>query len=358
MRPIPAPVAKTLIPLLLVSASALAVGHPETRPPVLFHARSARGEARLELASGARVTPPLPAGAAAFAAAALADGGWIVTGIGGDGQEIVLLTGSGSAARALPAPPASGRLRREPLPLAADGRLAGLVWLEGDAPHALAVRAARWNGAAWEAPQTVSPPGPGSQLALAATRLADGSWLLAWSAFDGHDDEILWSRLSGDGTWSAPERVAADNEVPDVTPALAATADGALLAWSRFDGVGYQVVTARFQAGRWGEPRAAAPSGSLFPSFEPATPATPAITTGFLLLYETAFPRGWAAVEIDGAGRLGRRATLAATATGTAPAERSPNDRPAVAADRSGVTFRWPDAEGAGEERAAAWERP
>ena len=37
---------------------------------------------------------------------------------------------------------------------------------------------------------------------------------------------------------------------------------------------------------------------------------------------------------------------------------RTPADRPAVAADRSGVTFRWPAANGANVERAAAWSRP
>jgi len=268
-----------------------------------------------------------------------------------EGKAIVLWTGEGSPAVTLPAPPAVSNLRREPLPLVEDGRLAGLVWLEGDAARALAVRYARWNGAAWEAPQTVAAPGPGSQLALSAARLKDGSWLLAWSAFDGHDDEIVWSRQAADGSWSVPQRVAADNDVPDITPALTATADGsALLAWSRFDPEtgGYQVVTSRFQARGWAAPRvAAAASGSLFPSFEAAE------SGAWLLLYQTALPRGWAAVEIDGAGRTGRTAAIR---MGTEAARR---ERPEVAADRSGVTFRWPALGGQpGAERAADWMRP
>jgi len=254
----------------------------------------------------------------------------------------------------LPAPPAAAALSRESLPLIADGRLEGMVWLEGDSTRTLAVRYARWTGAAWEAPQTVSPPGPGSQLALAAARLADGTWMLAWSAFDGHDDEIVWSRqanaggIGGIGRWSRPQRVTADNDVPDITPALTATPDGVLLAWSRFDPEegGYQVVTARFRAGRWEAPRAAAPVGSLFPSFA-------AGTGGSLLLYQTAVPRGWAAVEIDAAGRTGRTAALK---MGSNVARR---EKPQVTADRSGVTFRWPAlGDQPGEERAADWVRP
>ncbi|HEV7515818.1 MAG TPA: hypothetical protein VGR07_05935, partial [Thermoanaerobaculia bacterium] len=279
----------------------------EIRQPALFHAG---GETRLELASGERVALRLPAGAEPANTAALGDHGWVVT--ARRGREIVVVLGGGgvrgeaTAATTLPALPAGSGLRREPLPLVEDGRLSGLAWLEGDGARSLGIRYARWNGTAWEPPRTVAAPGPGSQLALTAALLSDGSWLLAWSAFDGHDDEIVWSRRAADGTWSAPRRVTADNDVPDVTPALTATAEGALLAWSRFDGTGYQVVTARFRAGRWDEPRAAAPSGSLFPAFQAASNAT-----GTWLLYQIAAPRGWAAVEVDGSGQTGRRARIA-----------------------------------------------
>jgi len=351
MRPSLVPSFKPLITLMLVLAAANASGNPaaELRQPAIFHVE---GEARLELASGEQVAPRLPAGVEPINTAALGDHGWVVTAL--REQEIVILMsegGRGAAAAALPALPAGlGLLRREPLPLVEDGRLGGLVWLEGNGPRALGIRFARWNGISWEAPQTIAAPGPGSQLALTAARLPNGTWLLAWSAFDGHDDEILWSRQAADGTWSAPRRVAADNAVPDVTPALTATADGALLAWSRFDGTGYQVVTARFRAGKWGEPRAAAPSGSLFPAFQAALQPISAGgspgTAGYLL-YQTAVPRGWAAVEVDGSGQIGASAKIATAR----------HDQPVVEAapDRSGVTFRWP---GTGEERAASWVRP
>ncbi len=318
----------------------------EIRQPAIFHsgpAGPAGKVASLELASGERVTPPLPKGADLANAAALGEHGWVVTAV--RAQEIVVLTGDTKTAAALPAPPVASRLRREPLPLVEDGHLGGLVWLEGDSPRTLAVRYARFNGSGWEAPRTIAAPGPGSQLALASVRLPDGSWLLAWSAFDGHDDEIVWSRQAVDGTWSAPQRVAADNDVPDITPALTATADGALLAWSRFDGNGYQVVTARFRAGRWEKPLAAGPSGSFFPAFQASG------STARWLLYQTAGPQGWAAMEVDGTGKAGRSARVA-TASGAANGE-----TPVVEAapDGIGVSFRWP---ATGEERAASWVRP
>ncbi|MEA2692891.1 MAG: hypothetical protein QOJ16_2278 [Acidobacteriota bacterium] len=356
MRPIPVPFLKSLSSLLLVllvaspATSATASPAAESRQPAVFRAES---QVQLELASGERVAPRLPAGAELANAAALGDHGWVVTAL--DKREIVVRMNEGSrgaVAATLPALPDvfGGSLRREPLPLVEDGHLGGLVWLEGDGPRGLGVRFARWNGTGWEAPRTVAAPGPGSQLALTAARLADGPWLLAWSAFDGHDDEIVWSRQAADGTWSAPRRVAADNSVPDVTPALTATAGGALLAWSRFDGTGYQVVTSRFRAGKWEEPRAAAPSGSLFPAFQPASSSGTGAGTAAYLLYQTAAPRGWAAVEVDGSGQTGAIAKIAKVATAS-------HDQPVVEAspDRSGVTFRWP---GTGEERAASWVRP
>jgi hypothetical protein len=329
----------------VASASAVASAS-EIRQPAVFHSGPAGPAGRvasLELASGERITPPLPAGAELANAAALGEHGWVVTAV--RAQEIVVLTGDITSAATLPAPPVASRLRREPLPLVEDGHLGGLVWLEGDSPRTLAVRYARFNGIGWEAPRTIAAPGPGSQLALAAARLADNTWLLAWSAFDGHDDEIVWSRQAADGTWSAPRRVAADNDVPDITPALTATADGALLAWSRFDGNGYRVVTAHFHAGRWEKPVAAASSGSFFPAFQATG------STARWLLYQTAAPQGWAALEVDGTGKTGRSARVA-TASGVANGE-----TPVVEAapDHAGVSFRWP---ATGEERAASWVRP
>ncbi|HKI02088.1 MAG TPA: hypothetical protein VKK31_08915, partial [Thermoanaerobaculia bacterium] len=220
-----------------------------------------------------------------------------------------------------------GAMRSGPVLLVDGGRLAGLAWLEGDGPRSFSVRAAAWTGSRWQAPQRVSHPGPGSQLALAGAVLADGSWLLAWSAFDGTADEIVWSRRVG-GSWLPVSRLSSRNSVPDITPALAATpGGGALIAWSRYDGNGYQLRTARFAAGEWRGERAAAPSGSLFPAFVDGGDRV-----SVRLLYMNAVPRAWSVLDLDGEGRILAKATVP-----------SALDRPVVSFDGSGaVKMRWP----------------
>ncbi len=205
------------------------------------------------------------------------------------GTELVLFAEESGRISSLPAPGGrTGRARHDPRLLVANGELAALAWLEGRDLRSLAVRFARWDGEGWEAPRTVAAPGPGSQMALAGTRLADGSWLLAWSRYDGGDDEVVWSRSAGpDGaSWSAPRRIAADNAVPDITPALSAAPGGAVAAWSRYDGEDYRVVTARFDGRRWSAPRVVGPAGSLEPRWERSASDEPA------LVVRTVLPRG------------------------------------------------------------------
>jgi hypothetical protein len=209
--------------------------------------------------------------------------------------------------------------------------------LEGEGGTSLGVRFAAWNGTGWEAPQTIAPPGPGSQLALTSARLHDGSWLLAWSAFDGHDDEIVWSRARG-GVWSRPQRVT-DNAVPDITPALTASGNGAFLAWTRYDAsLGqYRVVVSRLSNGEWTSPAPAGPPGSRFPTFEQDSGGK------VRMLYRIAVPRGWELAELDGTGRISRRATEAGTESA----------RPVVVSEPAGeIAFRWP---ATGTKRAAVW---
>lgn len=312
-----------------------------------------RGAASVELASGKRVSLPIPAGAEMTATSRVGSG-WIAAGTApsadGKAQELLLLVssaGNGASISRMPSPPGqTAPVRQEPLPLAAGGRLSGLAWLEGRDRGSFAVRFAPWNGAGWGEPQTVSRAGSGSQLALATARLADGSWLLAWSAFDGTDDEILWSRwdpaVGGNGDtgsrWSPPRRAAQDNAVPDITPALSATADGALLAWSRYDGEGYSTVISRFRGGKWTPPQRVGPKAALYPTFEPTSGSSA------WMLLRTAEPGGWSLVEVDAAGRSGRMASVVSTES----------VRPAVAESSSGtVTFRWP---ATGAERQTALE--
>ncbi|HEY8021077.1 MAG TPA: hypothetical protein VIH93_08245 [Thermoanaerobaculia bacterium] len=360
MHPLLRPALKALISLALVATPGVAAGAAAGRP--ILVAAAAPGV--LELPGGARIGLALPAGSAVAAVEPLA-GGWLAAGTRTredieNGREIFLLAGRSGAvsAAALPPPPAArklARLRAEPLPLVEDGRLAGLVWLEGSEARRLRVMFARWNGRGWGAPRTVSPPGPGSQLALAAARLADGSWLLAWSAFDGHDDEIVWSRFDG-ARWSRPARVAPDNDVPDVTPALAAQGDGAWIAWSRFDGDGYRTVTSRFSpagGGRFSPPLEATPAGAVFPSFEPGV-GNPG-SAGTWLLTKTSVPAGWSLFELDAQGRAVRRAAVVAAGSTLGGGAGDISGRPSVEAEPggAGVTFRFP---ASGALRGAAWE--
>lgn len=262
------------------------------------------GETTLRLTDGRRVALPLAATARIHSFQAI-DDQWMVAGVdeaAAGSQRLALLRGRGETQpERLPAPrtgDAAGL--REPTLLVDAAGLCGLAWLEGEAITRLAVRAARWVDGRWEEPQTIAPPGPGSQLAVSATVLADGSWLLVWAAYDGTDDEIMWSRGSGDA-WTTPARVGADNEVPDITPHLVATPGGALLAWSRYDGDGYRATLAGFDGSAWSEPRTVGPRGSLYPTLSDG---------GRLMMFQKAAPRGWAVAELDPVGRVVRHAEV------------------------------------------------
>jgi hypothetical protein len=144
------------------------------------------------------------------------------------------------------------------------------------------------------------------------------------------------ARMGGDpdGQWSAPVRVGGDNQVPDITPDVTAVGDGALVAWSRFDGGEYRVYTARFAGGRFGPATPAAEPGSLFPTFERDGARA-------ALLFRDARRRGWGLREIgdDGApGRTGRVAELGA-------------GRPLVRLGERGVEWEF-----AATSEATAWE--
>jgi hypothetical protein len=175
------------------------------------------------------------------------------------------------------------------------------------------VGASEWLGITWSRPVTVSPPGPGTQTALAATVLDDGSWLAAWSRFDGQDDEIVYS-LGFGSSWTDPSPLSA-NSVPDVLPTLAPTEQGALIAWNQYDGEEYRVVSAQLLEGRWIE-RETQERGSFHPRFvmDEDRPT--------LLFYEA--EGTWRVNQMDRTGAVLR--------TGSAPAEST--DRPLLFSSR------------------------
>jgi len=313
-----------LLPVAALALAAAAASAGAERVPVLV---AERGTAAVlpDPASERTVALPLAVGERASAVAGGADR-WYVAGLRAEesGERIVVFAGGGAETRRLPAlREAPSRFLGSPLPVAAADRLAGVAWIEGG-ERAQAVRFAAWDGEVWGAAETVSPPGPGSQLAPAAAVLDDGTPLLVWSAFDGADDEILWSARTAEG-WSEPRRLAEDDRVPDVTPAVAAVPGGALAAWSRYDEGEYRLWTAAFRDGRWEPARRAGEPGSLFPTFV-AGGERPRI------LYRTADPAGWAVLELDGAGRALRWAGAA----GRAP------ERPVVVYEGVETLLAWP----------------
>lgn len=298
---------------------------------------SATGDrARLALPDGKTLPLALPERTEISSLAELEQGwhdrSWILAASVPEGGRrlLLLLAGDEAGSRALPVPADQrGTQRRGAVLLAREGRLHGMAWLEGDGDRGLSVRAAAWDGERWGAPEAVSRIGPGSQLALTGVVLAKGSWVLAWSAFDGEDDEIVWSRRSAEGRWSPVRPVSEGNSVPDITPTLAAAGDGALIAWSRYDGNDYRVRVARLGGAAWQNERYAAPAGSIHPAF----------LTGegrFQLLYLSARPLAWSLLELDRNGRDLRRSSVPA-----ANLER-PLERPALVADpEGGFRLRW-----------------
>jgi hypothetical protein len=181
----------------------------------------------------------------------------------------------------------------------------------------------------------VAPRARGSQTGLVLPELPDGNWLLAWSAFDGSDDEILWSigRLDH---WSTPRRLGPENSVPDIMPALVSTPDGALLTWSRMIDGQYRLTLSHFEAGDWSRPRLVGPPGSLEPGFT--------VQDGqLLLLYRHAWPQGWAVTELSTQGRTLRLAFLS---------DSGPSRPVLTGSSGDDVELRWPDR----RRRTVGWE--
>ena len=271
-------------------------------------------------------------------------GGWIAAGeIDAPGvTELFLMRSDAGSRSPFPAPAniAEDPLRAGPMPLIERGELVGVAWLAGSAVRQTAVYAALWSGLDWSQPELVSPVGPGTQIAIDGAVLADGSWLLVWSAYDGNDDEILWSRRVGE-SWSAPAVLHAPNETPDITPALVATGRGALAAWNWFDGETYRVRLAGFEDGNWRELSFDSPAGSVSPDLTLRA-------DGALLLYRTVVPSTWTVHELD------QRGTVLRTAVALHETTLQPGLAPNAS---SSPGFEWPGERLAGPRRVEAeWQ--
>jgi hypothetical protein len=259
--------------------------------------------------------------------------GWVATGIrlSADSLDLSVVADLGRGPRRLSAPAQRvGAVRTGPAPIVDGDGLAGLVWLEGELDN-LAVRSAVLENGAFTEPETVSPAPPrGSQTGLTAAVLADGTWLVAWSRFDGHDDEIYWTRRPAGGRWEAPRRLTG-NATPDVTPHLLASGSGAVLAWSGLQDE-YEVFMATFDGAGWSAPRSLGIPGTLTPAFRRLPEAD-------YLLVRNAWPGGWTAFRLDSQGRPSDFASVA-----------EESRRPPILQSRPGrgLVFEWahrPEAE-------------
>lgn len=236
-----------------------------------------------------------------FGSVTAVEDGWIAAGVRDSTTLLLVRSDRGETSR-MTVPSAGGGVALDPEPLVADGALVGLAWLAGGGARGLAVLYSEWLGDGWGPSEVVADPGPGSQLALAWTITAGGEPLLAWSAFDGSDDEIVWS-VRRRGSWTAPERLAEDNWVPDITPALARVDGGVVAAWSRYVGDGYRMMVARLGDDGWSPPEPFAPVGSVFPRFEVGEEGT-------LLLYRDARSGTWTVLQLDRHLRTTARASV------------------------------------------------
>lgn len=258
--------------------------------------RQQGGDLLLQLDHGELVRIALPHQMIVHTAARHGDAVWI----GGransreiDGMFVVAVDQEG-AMTPMPSPAGREKTRTFPTLLSDFDRVAGIVWQEGDRQEDNSIRAAAWNGDDWDPVEIVSPPRGKEQTGLAATVLADGSWLAVWAAVD-EDDDLWWSRRTG-GVWNEPRRLHEDNDVPDILPRLAPTRDEALVAWTAYDGNDYRLRLAVLDGDSWTERPIASGRG-----VDPA--GFVQLESGPAILFSSVVPEVWNLVGVDDAGR-------------------------------------------------------
>ncbi len=269
--------------------------------------------------------------------------GWVAGGARrtADGQDLFLLLQLGEGPAEIPPPPERiGRIRQSAVPIVGSGRLLGMAWLEGDDLSSLGVYASTLTEDGWGPVEPVSTE-PEGQVALSGVILSDGRWLLTSSLYDGADSETVWSVRSTDGSWSVAAPLHEPNDVPDLTPALIAGGDGALAAWTFFDGTTMRMRLSRFVRGAWSDTGYRGPDGSVYPGFFDGP-------DGPRLLFQTVVPRGWTLLRLDARGRIGGLARL----------EVGTDERPVVEENDGGVLLRWPSTDDEVPDRTlgAGWE--
>ncbi len=125
-----------------------------------------------------------------------------------------------------------------------------VVWVgEDESSSDAAIFASRWTGSSWT-PAERLPGVAGTPMAPSIAMGNNGRPIIAWAANDGMDAEI-WVATRGSSGWSSPRQLT-NNDVPDITPSIAARSGRLLVAWISFTPTGY-VPTARLRSsgGTW-----------------------------------------------------------------------------------------------------------
>lgn len=328
------PCATTILVLLLVTpatgssrriqASTVAIQPTESTTDLLLLSRP--GWARIESRDGSR-TLSFPEDQSLTAVAELADG-WVAAGVRSEseGSSVFFVADGSGLPDRLPPVPQREAIQLRPVLMVLDGDLKAAAWLEGEGHRSLAVRSADWTGVGWGPAVTVSAPGPGSQTGLSGVALRRGELLLAWSRFDGTDDEVYWSSNEA-SNWTRPHRVSANNRVPDVSPVLARSGRGATLVWAQMKDGEYRLQARRFDSEDWGAEHLVDGAGSIFPTLVRRDDR-------LFVLYRKAAPRGWGLAEFDDEGSRVRRSAITLTADPL---------RPTLGPKRpAGRAFDWP----------------
>lgn len=179
------------------------------------------------------------------------------------------------------------------------------AWFEGDDPTHNEIWTADLTAEGFTRPRRLATEGPGSQVALQGTTLANGEQVLVWSAFDGEDSEVVWVHrrpaVQDNGGWTQPQRLYANNAVPDITPAIVAVDGQALAVWSRFDGETYRLMRSQFNGTKWSTPTYLSVDAGIFPRFKQAPWRQSGPT---ILSYRAAAPKRWVYQQLDLSGDI------------------------------------------------------
>lgn len=124
----------------------------------------------------------------------------------------------------------------------------GVVWeessLEGSESQ---IYHAFWDGWGWSVPQLVTSASGGHAPVIAFDGLG-GGWLV-WN----EDGDLFYSRRDGDA-WSPEREIDTSPSTRDRSPSLAVDPQGVLwLAWSGFDGTDEEIFFSRWGEGGWGK---------------------------------------------------------------------------------------------------------